>query len=667
MRATLTALLWLTVSALAQAQSREWNGEPVRARVLAQSTDRIIVKWREAASGPALADRAEKLGRTAGVRFAKRDALAPSLDVLQLDGSMDEAALAPLLERLAADPAVEYASPDLRRHAHALPNDPLLPSQWYLQSVEVAALRSEQAWDTTTGSSGTVVAVLDTGVRFDHPDLLSATQGGKLLPGYDFVSGESASSFFTANDGDGRDPDASDPGDWMTAADLSRPGLGDCNVENSSWHGTRVSGLISAATNNAVGVAGGSWTSWILPVRVLGRCGGFDSDIIAAMRWSAGLSVSGVPTNPYPAKVINMSLGSSGTCTAAYQSAIAEITALGVLVVVSAGNEGGPVNTPANCAGALAVAGVRHAGTKVGFSSLGPEIGLAAPGGNCVNTGAGQPCLFSIVVPTNLGTTGPGAASYTDQLNFNVGTSFSAPLAAGAAALMHSVNGRLGSGQLISRLQQGANPFPTNPNAGLPTCHVPAGPTDIQAAECYCTTQTCGAGMVNANGAVLQALRPVAAIQISGLVSPGQNLTLDGAVSAAACNRSIASYVWSVESSTGAPPGLSSTDGPTVTTQAPSSGEFRLRLTVTDDLGAQDSAIVVVSPLAASSGPLPLPSAACPTPITVAQDTTPVTTTPAQSPQGSGGGGGGLGIELLALGLLWRARKGWRASDPVPR
>jgi serine protease len=667
MRATFAALLFLAVTTVAQAQSREWNGEPARPHSASQRTDRIIVKWRSDASGPAIEARAEKLGQTTGMRVARRGAIAPSLDVLQLDNAAEGAVLADLLARLNADPAVEYAAPDLRRHAHALPNDPLETSQWYLQSAEAAALRSEQAWDVTTGSTGTVVAVLDTGVRFEHPDLLRASQGGKLLPGYDFVSGESASSFFTANDGDGRDPDPSDPGDWVSAADLSRPGLTDCDVANSSWHGTRVSGLIGAITNNSTGVAGGSWSSWILPVRVLGRCGGFDSDIIAAMRWAAGLPVGGVPTNPYPAKIINLSLGGAGACTAAYQSAVAEITAAGALIVASAGNEGGPVNTPANCLGVLGVAGVRHAGTKVGFSSLGAEIGIAGPGGNCVNTGAGQPCLFSIVVPTNLGTTGPGLSSYTDQLNFNVGTSFSAPLVAGAAALMHAVNGRLGPGQLTARLQRGASPFPPNPSTGLPTCHVPINNADLQASECYCTTQTCGAGMVNANGAVSEALRPAAVIQVPAAIAPGQNLTLDGSSSAGACNRTIASYAWSVESSSGAPPALSATNGSSVTTQAPATGEFRLRLTVTDNEGAQDSAEVTVTPTTATSSALPLVSGdACPAAITIAQDTTtPTTTTPTQTPQSGGGGGGGggvMGIELLALALL-RRRKAPLASS----
>ena len=126
-----------------------------------------------------------------------------------------------------------------------------------------------------------------------------------------------------------------------------------------------------------------TWQGWIEPVRVLGKCGGYDSDILAGMAWAAGMSVSGVPPNPYPARIVNMSLGEVGSCQAfpAYQQMIDELAAAGVLVVVSAGNEGGPVDVPANCAGVVGVAGLRQVGTKVGYSSLGPEIALERPGG----------------------------------------------------------------------------------------------------------------------------------------------------------------------------------------------------------------------------------------------------------------------------------------------
>jgi serine protease len=177
------------------------------------------------------------------------------------------------------------------------------------------------AWGITTGSAGVVIADIDTGVRFDHPDLLRAGFGGRLLPGYDFVSEDQNSStgaplgtYLIANDGDGWDPDPSDPGDWIDSADQTNAlfPASSCPIADSTWHGTRVMGILGAVTNNDVGIAGMTWNSYLLPVRALGKCGGYDSDIIAAMQWAAGLSVSGVPDNPYPASIINLSLGGGG-------------------------------------------------------------------------------------------------------------------------------------------------------------------------------------------------------------------------------------------------------------------------------------------------------------------------------------------------------------------
>ena len=152
--------------------------------------------------------------------------------------------------------------------------------------------------------------------------------GGNLLPGYDMIS-----DVDVANDGDGRDADASDPGDWVTQAELSnvRGPFYQCatSPNDSRWHGTKVSGLIAALTDNGVGMASVGRNVRVLPVRVAGKCGGYDSDIIAGMRWAAGLAVAGVPANPNRARVINLSLGGDGECTAAYKDAVAEINAAG--------------------------------------------------------------------------------------------------------------------------------------------------------------------------------------------------------------------------------------------------------------------------------------------------------------------------------------------------
>jgi hypothetical protein len=222
---------------------------------------------------------------------------------------------------------------------------------------------------------------------------------------------------------------------------------------------------------------------------------------MAGMRWAAGLPVPGVPSNPNPARIINLSLGGGGSCNAAYAGIIAELAGRGVLVVASAGNETGPVDAPGNCSGVLTVAGVRHVGTKVGYSSFGPEVSVSAPAGNCVNTSG--PCLYSIDTTINLGTTSPLANGYTDKYNYNVGTSFSAPQAAGVAALMLSLNPLLTPNDVIARIKQTARAFPSD--STLSACPNVAMLGDT-AGQCNCTTATCGAGILDAAAAVAAAL-----------------------------------------------------------------------------------------------------------------------------------------------------------------
>ena len=507
---------------------------------LVTATARVIVKYK--ADSPLL--RREVLA--AGVqRLTAREALAQRIGVaLRAGADVGERAQVVLASglnsqqlaaRLASESDVEYAVPDLRRHRMAAPNDPFYLSgppitgtsggptagQWYLRAPTAdvrSAINAEAAWNYTFGSPGIVVALIDTGVRFDHPDLMRVANGGNLLPGYDLVS-----DVDVANDGDGRDPDPSDPGDWLTQAEIKQSGgvFEDCanSAEDSSWHGTQTAGLIAALTNNGVGIASVGRTVRVLPVRALGKCGGFDSDIVAAIRWSAGLSVAGVPANPNPARVINMSLGGDGGCTQPYIDAITEVNAMGVVVVAAAGNTNGhPVTSPGNCPGVIAVAGLRHAGTKVGFSSLGSEVAISAPGGNCVNTGANDACLYPILSTSNAGTTSPvsnaaGGSIYTNAFNVTVGTSFSAPLVAGTAALLLSVQPGLTSSAVRSLLQATARPFPTSGaedgSGPLPACTAPqfdASNNPIDQDQCYCNTSVCGAGMLDAGAAVAAAL-----------------------------------------------------------------------------------------------------------------------------------------------------------------
>ena len=482
--------------------------------------------------------RASALARSVGRAMRDGIALSDREQVVLADGITSEA----LAQRLSLEKDVEYAVPDERRHILAAPNDPLYVSgpepngpavgQWYLRAPAgeaKASIDAETAWSATTGSPGIVVAVLDTGVRFEHPDLRTVASGGNLLAGYDMVSDADI-----ANDGSGRDPDASDPGDWVTEAERSQSDgtIEGCdeNPSNSSWHGTQVSGLIAALTNDAIGMASVGRTVRILPVRVLGKCGGYDSDIIAGMRWAAGIAIPGVPTNANPARIINLSLGAAGPCNAAYQTAVDQITGAGTLIVAAAGNGAGhAVWAPANCRGVIAVAGLRHVGTKGGFSSVGREIAIAAPGGNCVNVEPGTPCLYPILTTSNGGATTPGASIYTDSFNWSVGTSFAAPLVSGTIALMLSAQPSLTPSDARLVLQSTARPFPaTGAASGTGQCTAPRYDVlgnPIDQLECYCTKTTCGAGMLDAGSAVLAAKTGVAnpGIQAEGLWwnSPG--------------------------------------------------------------------------------------------------------------------------------------------------
>lgn len=648
----IVAMLIFGILATAEAQPAR------RAASAGGATDRVIVKFRDsaprtqAAAGEAATDRVAALAARTGVGLQLARSVAPQVHAARLERALAGAELQNALARLSRDGAVEYAVPDARKYRAAVPNDPLygtqaITQQWWLAPPDgtfISPLDAPRAWDITTGSPRVVVAVIDTGVLFNHPDLGRFESGGKLLPGYDMISEP-----VIANDGNGRDADPSDPGDWVTQADISTPTFDDCDVSDSSWHGTMVAGIIGARTNNSIGVAGLGWSNWILPVRVLGKCFGNDSDILAAMRWAAGLNVPGVPDNPQPARVLNLSLGSQTSCTQPYLDVLDELKPLGVLVVAAAGNDGvGASSEPANCPGVISVTSLRHVGSKVGFANLGTDVTIAAPGGNCVNlTGS---CLYPIVSTRNDGAQQPGNMTYAsgNDSRVAVGTSFSTPMAAGVAGLMLAVNPYLNPQELAARMRSSARPFPP-PDPALLACGDPAFVPDANGdlpndGQCNCTTTSCGAGMLDAGRAVTAALDPVAAIGRTAAPAVGAPLALDGSASAAALGATIAGYAWTVASSNPAGAAITSAATAQTTLTFPGAGTYVVQLQVVDSAGRARAQACTVTVLASNntaqcgqSLPASLPPAVQP---------------PAQPPPSTGGGGGGGATPALQLLVL---------------
>lgn len=559
------------------------------ARVIVQFKTAAQAQTSSASDAATRPQRASWLGGRHGLSLRDGRVIDARRQVVMADDT-DAATLA---ARLRLDPAIDWAEPDQLRRAAVYPatapNDPLYaPSstkgQWYLRSptaTEVSSINAQAAWSTTTGA-GVVVADIDTGVLFNHPDL-----AGKLLSGYDFVSSTSNN-----RDGGGVDADAADPGDWRTANECS----GSTSAASSSWHGTQTSSIIAAATNNGVGMSGVAPGAMVLPLRVLADCGGRDSDIIAAMLWAAGLpnALTSV-SNPTPARVLNLSLGSlpdgtASVCPASYQSVINQLTAAGVVVVAAAGNdEGLQVETPGACPGVIAVGGLRHTGTKVGFANVGPEVALSAPAGNCVNSSGA--CVYTIITATNSSSQAPSASGYTYSSTSDaaVGTSFSTPMVAGAAALMLSVNSALTPAQVKSLLQSSARAFPSG-LAGVATCHAPNGVTQD---ECLCTTTTCGAGMLDVAAAVAAAsasAAPTVSITSSATAyTVGSPIALDGSATTASTGRSLASHAWTITSGGGIASFSGATNTATATLNTTGTGFVAVTLTVVDNVGTQSA------------------------------------------------------------------------------
>lgn len=361
---------------------------------------------------------ASKEVRAAGVSRLRETATGAV--VVRADRGLDRAGAAKLMAQLRKQAGVVDVEPDLLMTAQSTPNDARYAEQWALFEPQ-AGMNLPTAWDTADGA-GVTVAVLDTGITA-HSDL-----AGNVVAGYDFVSDAAA-----ARDGNGRDADPADQGDWYLAGEC-----GSATPGNSSWHGTHVAGSIAAVTGNGAGVAGVAPGAKIQPVRVLAKCGGRTSDIADAITWASGGRVSRVPNNANPADVINLSLGGLAPCSRTYQRAIDGAVSRGTTVVVAAGNSNRDVAdfTPANCAGVITVAASDREGNRSFYSNFGAGIDLTAPGGEVRDEtdppGSRTKPQDGVLSTLNAGTTAPGAESYQTYM----GTSMAAPHVAGIAALL---------------------------------------------------------------------------------------------------------------------------------------------------------------------------------------------------------------------------------------
>jgi serine protease len=462
--------------AQAETKSLRSGAAPVSA-LAADKTEpvrRLIIRYREGIkSSPASeaepgADRAQAQAlvmrsaeRAGGLSLHFLKSISAQVQVATFDQQLSSDEIQALMQRVRADPAVLDVMIDQRVRPHFVPNDPSFTNgdQWHLRSPgEVpGGINALAAWNRSIGA-GVVIAVLDGGYT-QHADLMP-----NLLAGYDFVTGDlpgtrqalAGQPFWTANDGNGRDAFALDPGDWITSADVA---AGFCDrAADSTWHGTHVAGLAAAVGNNNLSGLGVAPGANILPVRVLGRCGGFVSDILAGARWASGLPVPGVPSNPNPSKIISLSLGFAGTCTTTIQSTIDEVRATGASVIASSGNDGETViSVPANCAGVLAVTAHTREGDGANYANVGRNVRISAPGGGFNTLLAEQPGTPRGIVTTgNSGITVPGG----DVTSALVGTSMAVPQVAGVLALLAAARPDLPMSRIEALVIANTRPFP---------------------------------------------------------------------------------------------------------------------------------------------------------------------------------------------------------------
>ncbi|WP_327593082.1 S8 family peptidase [Streptomyces chartreusis] len=458
-------------AAVPAAQAEAAPGTPAERLIVGYKSGAAEAKSNKAAE----ADAAAK-GEEAGEDLDFERRLGSGAALVDLGENLSRTDVADVVAEYRADPQVAYVVPDRLNKPLATPNDTEYSKQWDLFET-TAGMNVPGAWDVATGS-GVTVAVIDTGY-VTHSDL-----GANIVAGYDFISDATV-----GNDGNGRDSNPADPGDWTAANECASgdPAYG------SSWHGTHVAGTIAAVTNNGKGVAGIAYGAKVSPLRVLGKCGGYDSDIIDAITWASGGTVSGVPANANVAKVINMSLGGGGACSTATQSAINAAVNRGTTVVVAAGNSNANASgySPASCANVISVAAADRQGNRSYYSNYGTVVDIAAPGGETNSVAAN-----GILSTLNSGAQGPSAENY----DYYQGTSMAAPHVAGLAALMKSANPALTPAQIESAIK-------TNSRALAGTC-----------------SGGCGAGLADA-------AKTVQAVSGSGGSTGGTTFTSTSAVS----------------------------------------------------------------------------------------------------------------------------------------
>ncbi|MDX2523340.1 S8 family peptidase [Streptomyces europaeiscabiei] len=436
--------------AFAQAPSAKADAAPAVAGATeatpGTTAERLIVGYKsgaaEATSNKAADADATAKGKEAGESLDFQRRLGSGAALVDLGEDLTKADVADVIAEYQADPQVAYVAPDRLNKAMATPNDTEYSKQWDL-SEATAGMNVPGAWDKVTGT-GVTVAVIDTGY-VAHSDLAA-----NIVGGYDFIADTAVSV-----DGNGRDSNPADPGDWNNATEC---GTG-VPASDSSWHGTHVAGTIAAATNNSKGIAGIAYGAKISPVRVLGKCGGYDSDIIDAITWASGGTVSGVPANTNVAKVINMSLGGGGACTTATQSAITAAVNRGTTVVVAAGNSNANAAnySPASCNNVISVAATNRAGSRSSYSNFGSVVDIAAPGGETRTAESG-----GILSTLNAGTKTPTSESYA----YYQGTSMAAPHIAGLAALVKSANSALTPAQIESAIKTNSRALPGTCSGG---------------------------------------------------------------------------------------------------------------------------------------------------------------------------------------------------------